>query len=258
MPEGDTIWRAAARLAPVLTGQVVAAFEAPRLRGPRPRVGSTIESVEAVGKHLLVHFGGGLSLDTHMRMTGSWHVYATDEPWRKPAQRMSCHIAVDGWDAVCFNAPVVRTYARSTPGASPVSHLGPDLCAEDVDIDVAVSRMDTVSDVTIAEALLDQRVAAGIGNVYKSEVLFLCGVDPFTPVSEVPVDVRRRLLEVAAKLLRSNLTTSRRTTVSGPPGSLGVYRRARRPCLRCGTPVRMRRHGEQNRSTYWCPTCQAG
>jgi endonuclease-8 len=109
---------------------------------------------------------------------------------------------------------------------------------------------------TIAEVLLDQRVAAGIGNVYKSEVLFACGLDPFTPVGEVSTDLRRRLVEKASVLLRRNLRTSRRTTTGGPPGSVAVYGRQRRSCRRCGTPIRMVHHGVHNRSTYWCPRCQ--
>ena len=143
-------------------------------------------------------------------------------------------------------------------GDDPVAHLGPDLCAAEPDLDAAVERMAAIPEpgTTIAEVLLDQRVAAGIGNVYKSEVLHACRLDPFTPVRDVPVELRRHLLDVAARLLRRNLTTTRRTTVAGPEGSVAVYRRARRPCPRCGTPVRSVRHGAQARSTYWCPRCQ--
>lgn len=263
MPEGDTIWRAAARLHPVLAGAELVRFEAPRLAGDRPRPGTAIEGVEAVGKHLLVHFAGGLSLDTHMRMTGSWHLYRTGERWRKGRHLVRCLLVVPGWEAVCFSAPVVRTYHRSGRNAlgqhdDPVGHLGPDLVAPEPDIDTAVARMATLPapGTSIAEVLLDQRVAAGIGNVYKCEVLFLCGLDPFTPVEQVPEPLRRRLLELAAKLLRRNLDTTRRTTIAGPPGSVAVYGRHRQPCRRCGTPVRMVHHGAQARSTYWCPRCQ--
>ena len=263
MPEGDTIWRAAARLDPVLAGAELVRFAAPRLAGDRPRPGTTVEGVEAVGKHLLVHFAGGLSLDTHMRMTGSWHLYRSGERWRKGRHLMRCLVAVPGWEAVCFSAPVVRTYHRGGRNAlgqadDPVAHLGPDLCTADVDLDLAGARMAAIPDpgTTVAEVLLDQRVAAGIGNVYKSEVLFACGLDPFTPIAQVPDDLRRRLLEVATRMLRRNLSTARRTTVPGPPGSVAVYGRQRQPCRRCGTPVRMVHHGAQARSTYWCPRCQ--
>lgn len=264
MPEGDTIWRAAARLRPALAGQVLERFEAPRLLGDRPRPGTLVEEVEAVGKHLLVHFAGGLSLDTHMRMTGSWHLYRVGERWRKPRHLLRCLVAVPEWEAVCFSAPVVRTYRRDGRAGAlgtaedPVAHLGPDLCRVDADLDEAVARMGSVPDpaTTVAEVLLDQRVAAGIGNVYKSEALFACRLDPFTPIAAVPPELRHRLVEVAGRMLRRNLTTTRRTTVSGPPGSVAVYGRHRQPCRRCGTLVRMVHHGAQARSTYWCPRCQ--
>ena len=264
MPEGDTIWRAAARLRPALAGQVLRRFDAPRLAGDRPRPGVRIDDVEAVGKHLLVHFAGGLSLDTHMRMTGSWHLYRPGERWRKPRHLLRCRLVVERFEAVCFSAPVVRTYRRDGRADAlgrvedPIAHLGPDLCAPGVDLDEAVRRMEALPDpgTTIAEVLLDQTVAAGIGNVYKSEVCFACGLDPFTPVEEVDPALRRRLLEVAARLLRRNLSTTRRTTIEGPPGGVAVYGRQRQGCRRCGTPIRMVHHGAQARSTYWCPSCQ--
>lgn len=258
------MWRTAARLRPALAGASLERFEAPRLLGDRPRPGTAIEEVEAVGKHLLVHFGGGLSLDTHMRMTGSWHLYRPRERWRKPRHLVRCLLVVPGWEAVCFSAPVVRTYRRDGRAgalgvdADPVGHLGPDLCTEEPDLDEAVRRMAMVPEpgTTVAEVLMDQTVAAGIGNVYKSEVCYACGLDPFTPIDVVDVVLRRRLVEVASRLLRLNLTSNRRTTTSGPPGSVAVYGRHRQPCRRCGTPVRMRHHGAQARSTYWCPSCQ--
>jgi len=263
VPEGDTIWKAASRLRPALAGAPLVRFDAPRLLGVRPRPGTRIDDVEAVGKHLLVHFDGGLSLDTHMRMTGSWHLYRAGERWRKPRHLLRCRLVVPDWEAVCFSAPVVRTYHRSGRNPlgqvdDPVGHLGPDLCSDEVDIDAAVARIDGLVEpgTAITEVLLDQRVAAGIGNVYKSEVLFACGLDPTTPIEQVEPALRRRLLATASQQLRRNLTTTRRTTVPGPPGSVAVYGRARRPCRRCGTPIRTARQGPQARSTYWCPRCQ--
>lgn len=255
MPEGDTLHRTAARLAPVLGGRTLERFEAPRLVGDRPRPGVGIGGVEAVGKHLLVHFDDGLTLRTHLGMTGSWHLYRAGERWRKPRHLVRVLVGVDGWDAVCFSAPTVQTYR---PGDDPIEHLGPDLCTPEVDLELAVARFGTEVDgaTEIAVALLDQRVAAGIGNVYKSEVLHRERVDPFLAVARVPVEVRRRLLGTAHRLLLANLTTTRRTTIAGPPGSVAVYRRARRPCPRCATPIVMARQGEHRRSTYWCPRCQ--
>ena len=264
MPEGDTIFRAAARLRPVLAGKELLRFEAPRLLGDRPKAGTRIDAVEAVGKHLLVHFDGGLTLETHMRMTGSWHIYRTGERWRKGAHLMRCRLDVEGWVAVCFAAPVVRTYRPAQPGGAlgrgtdPTAHLGPDLVRagfDDDDVATCVARMTTHVDpaTSIAEVLLDQRVACGVGNVYKSETLFACAVDPFAPVGAVDEPTRRRLIETASKQLRANLGRSQRETV---PGGLAVYGRQRQPCLRCGTPIRVQRHGTHARSTYWCPVCQ--
>lgn len=260
MPEGDTIWKAAERIRPALEGATVLRFEAPRLVGERPRDGTRIDAVEAAGKHLLVHFAGGLSLDTHMRMTGTWRLVRPGERWPRAAHRMRVRIDVAGWQALCFDAPVVRTFrARSAvPGlGDPRLALGPDLCRADADTDEAVRRLAAVrAPTSIAEALLDQRVVAGVGNVYKSEVLHACGVDPFVAADAVDDEVRAALVATAARMLRANLGPGRRTTVAGPPGSVAVYRRARRPCRRCGTPIRMARHGEHQRSTYWCPRCQ--
>ena len=264
MPEGDTLHRAANRLRPALAGQVLRRFEAPRLLGDRPVPGVTITEVEAVGKHLLVHFDDGLALRTHLGMPGSWQLYAEGARWTKPRHLLRALVGVDGWDAVCFSAPQVQTYRPAHPGGplgtslDPIGHLGPDLCTVDPDLGAAVERSHRIPEpsTTVAEVLLDQRVAAGIGNVYKSEVLHRCRIDPFAPVGDVPVAARRQLLAVANRLLLANLTTTRRTTVPGPPGSVAVYGRARRPCRVCGTPIRMVRHGEQNRSTYWCPRCQ--
>lgn len=264
MPEGDTLHRTANRLRPALAGATLTRFEAPRLRGDRPTPGVAITDVEAVGKHLLIHFADGLTLRTHLGMPGSWHLYPEGARWRKPRHLLRALVAVPGWEAVCFSAPQVETYRPAHPGGAlgsgrdPVGHLGPDLCTPEPDLDEALRRFGTLPEpgTSVAEVLLDQRVAAGIGNVYKSELLHRCRVDPFVDAALVPEPVRRQLLAAANRLLLHNLTTTRRTTVAGPAGSVAVYGRARRPCPRCGTPVRMQRHGSQNRSTYWCPTCQ--
>jgi endonuclease-8 len=225
----------------------------------RPRPGDLILAVESVGKHLLIRFERGLVLQTHMMMTGSWHLYRAGERWQRPQHQMRALIEVDGWVAVCFAAPVVRTYLESD-AATPVDHLGPDLCRPDADLADGLARMGAIPEpsTSIAEVLLDQRVAAGVGNVYKSEVLFACRLDPFTPLDRVAAPIRERLLATAARMLRANLGpstgTAARTTV---PGGLAVYGRSRRPCRVCGTPIQMRRHGAQPRSTYWCPSCQA-
>jgi endonuclease-8 len=260
VPEGDTLFKAAARLRPALAGHVLTRFEAPRLRGEAPALGTRIEQVEARGKHLLIHFEGGLTLRTHLRMSGSWHVYRERERWQRPAYLARAVVGTDsGWLGVCFAAPVVETYHRAGSQPDALASLGPDLCRPlaltDAVLDDVVARAARLADpaATLGDALLDQRIAAGIGNVYKSEACFACGLDPTTPLAEVPAEARRRVWAVAARQLQDNLDrTDRRTH----PDGVAVYGRRGQPCRRCGTPIRMTRTGGLARSTYWCPTCQ--
>lgn len=214
-----------------------------------------IEAVEAVGKHLLIRFPKRLVLHSHMMMTGSWHLYRTNERWRERKHLARAVVEVPGWVAVCFAAPVVQTYRDGGVEPSPISHLGPDLCLPDIDFDVIAARTTALAapGTTIAEVLLDQRMACGIGNVFKSEALWACRVHPFRPIEQVDESTRDRLWRTASKQLRSNLGGGARTTV---PGGLAVYGRQRQPCRACGSVIEMRHHGEQARSTYWCPTCQ--
>jgi endonuclease-8 len=264
VPEGDTIHQAATRLRAALEGRALTRFEARPTRGPAspPRPGTVVTAVEAVGKHLVVRFGDGHVLRTHLRMTGRWDLYGPGERWRRPRHLARAVIEVEGAVAVCFAAPVVElsraagtTATEHLPG---VDHLGPDLCREDADRAAAVANMALADPaMAIAEVLLDQRVAAGIGNVYKSEVLWACRVHPLTPLADVDGPTRGALIETAASLLLRNLGRGPRTTIGArQTGALAVYGRARRPCPRCGTPVTSRRTGGQQRSTYWCPRCQ--
>ncbi|MET0728271.1 MAG: DNA-formamidopyrimidine glycosylase family protein [Acidimicrobiales bacterium] len=260
MPEGDTLFKVAARLRPALAGHVLTRFEAPRLRGDAPTVGSRIEQVESRGKHLLIDFEGGITLRTHLRMTGSWHVYRDRERWQKPAHLARAVVGADsGWVTVCFQAPVVETFHRGGAEPDVLATLGPDLClaaslADDV-LDVILGRAGSRAGagLTLGEALLDQRIAAGVGNVYKSEACFAIGIDPATPMADVNEAARRRVWALAGRLLQANLGHAERRT---HPGGLAVYGRHGQPCRRCGTPIRMTRHGDLARSTYWCPTCQ--
>jgi endonuclease-8 len=258
MPEGDTIHRVANRLRPALAGQPLVRLEAPRATGRRPAPGTTIAAVDAVGKHLLIRFADGTILRTHLRMTGSWHLYRTGEGWQQPAHLVRALVEVPGWVAVCFAAPVVAL-EHERASTSGIGHLGPDLARADLtdaDLDTCCERLATLAepDAEIGAVLLDQRIACGVGNVYKSEALWACGVDPATPVGRIDPAARRHLLATAARMLQANVTTvgERATHRQG----LAVYGRRGRPCRRCGTPVRMRRQGEHARSTYWCPTCQ--
>lgn len=245
MPEGDTIFRTARALDRVLGGQELVRFEARRLRYPPFPPGTVVLGAEARGKHCLVRFDDGRVLHTHLGMTGSWHLYRSGERWRRPPGTARAVVEVDGWTAVCFAAPTVELTA--TPA---LDHLGPDLCRPDADLDEAVRRMAERSAPgrTIGEALLDQGIAAGIGNIWKSEACFACGIDPFTAVGALAEPERRRVLEAAAVKLRAAGTGNR------PP--MAVYKRAGEPCRRCGTPVRSAVQGTHRRATYWCPTCQ--
>jgi endonuclease-8 len=260
VPEGDTIHRSAAALDRALAGRVLVRFEGKRLPPHRPfRPGTVVTGVEARGKHCLVHFDDGRTLHTHMRMSGSWHLYRPGERWQRSPGSARAVVEVapteekEGWVAVCFAAPVVELLEDSTEATG---HLGPDLCRDDPDLDEAVCRMGELSpsDRSIGDALLDQRVASGIGNVYKCEACFAAGVDPATPVRLVDEGLRRHLLDVAGRQLRANLGKVDRDTTTW--GGLAVYGRSGRPCRRCGTPIVAANQGRDARITYWCPSCQ--
>lgn len=259
MPEGDTIHRAARRLASVLDGRRLTRLEAPRLSRPMPPAGTGVVAVEARGKHLLVHFDDGHVLHTHMRMNGSWHTYAAGARWQRSPRRMRVVLADHEVQAVCFDAPVVELLDEAGLDRHPgLRALGPDLVVDDDAVAVGLQRMGTLgtADRLVVEVLLDQRIAAGIGNVYANEVTFLAGVNPSTPLSAVAVGERQSMLADAQRLLRANLATQVRTTVPGPRGGLWVYDRAGRPCRRCGTTLVGAAMGDGARPTTWCPACQ--
>ena len=266
MPEGDTIHRTAAALRRALLDRRLTRVELPRIPLPHPAIGATIARIEARGKHLLVHASDGLVVHTHQRMTGAWHLYRPRERWRKSPRAARVVLGVEGGGggagvvAVCFAAPVVAVLAAEDLARHPtLRRLGPDLCDPQVDLDAAAERLGRFSppDRTIGEALLDQRIACGVGNVYRSDVLFLHGLAPDTPVAAVSKHQRRAVLATASDLLRANLDGGDRTTVDGAPaGSLWVYGRGGEPCRRCGTPILRSVLGEQARSVYHCPACQ--
>jgi endonuclease VIII len=260
VPEGDTIHRTATALRTALVGKPTVSFSAPRLLGPFPTPGRTIETVRSHGKHLEIMWDDGLTLHTHMRMTGSWHLYRQGERWRKRTDQMRVSIEVPDWVAVCFNAPVVEMYRQFDRHRHPgFGRLGPDLCQSTADLGECIDRLlDYVDpDAPIAEVLLDQHVACGVGNVYRSEVLWTVELSPFARVGSLEVDDARQIINAAARLLRANLNDSRRVTVPGMAGGLAVYGRNGQRCGRCGDTIQVKRIGEMNRLLYWCPGCQA-
>lgn len=283
MPEGDHIFRTARTLHRALAGHEVVRFESvlpalTRVHDDTPITGQTIDGVSAAGKHVLMRFSGGLVLRTHMRMNGSWHIYRPGESWQRPRRDMRLVVATRAFEAVGFNVPVAE-FLKPSDMARPDVHLrrgyggqdlrlmGPDLLGEEFDVDEAVRRFRQGPSLEIADALLNQRIAAGAGNVYKSEVLFLCGVDPFTPVHRVSDEKLRDILATARKHLTANVVDPKGgiTTYRGYRRHAGrdaserryVYGRARKPCRACGTLIRVRAQGPHARLTYWCPACQA-
>jgi endonuclease-8 len=254
MPEGDTIYRAAATLQRWLAGREVTAARTTVDRLPAQKlVGQTVDAVEARAKHLLVRFSGGSVLHTHMKMTGSWHVYTAGERWRKPpAQaRFVLEVAPDRV-AVCFNAPVIELLAARGEEQHPsLSGLGPDVLKPPVDLgEVRRRAAATPAATSIGELLLDQRVVSGIGNIWRCETLFVERVDPFRPHGGLDGDDLDRLVSRASTLMLQSLRPE------DDRGEPWVYGRYRRPCRRCGTPIRRGHLGAQARLVYWCPRCQ--
>jgi endonuclease-8 len=272
MPEGDTIFRAARTLHRALAGKTILRFESAcpalnRIDDDRPLAGRTVESVSSRGKHLLMAVSGDLVLRTHMRMNGSWHIYRPGERWRKPERDMRVLIATAEIIAVGFNIPVAEFLSRAELARhAQLVRLGPDLAAEDFDREEALRRLRGLAETPIADALLDQRVVAGIGNVLKSEVLFVSKVDPFAAVGRLSDETMARIVNEGRRLMKMNVldrmatlspAIGRRTTGSLDPfQKLWVYGRGGRPCRTCGTPIQSRHTGPDARLTYWCPTCQ--
>ena len=278
MPEGDTIYRAARALQRAIGGRVVAGFETglaklARVNDDSPVVGRVVEKVESRGKWLLIYFSGDLILVTHMLMSGSWHLYRTGEKWWMGRDRMRVVIKTPEWEAVGFNIPVAEFYtARSLERSSEVPKLGPDILSDEFTVEGGVARLADYGrenpDAEIGVVLLNQRVMAGLGNVYKSEVAFAAGVNPFRAMRTITEREMERVVDFAWRYMKSNVaegtgagivTTSgnRRTThAMDREERLWVYRRQGQECRRCGATVMMRKQGVQVRSTYWCPECQ--
>lgn len=246
MPEGDSLHRAARRLQ-VLVGERVEA-ESPHPRAAASGVaaavdGRVLQSVEAVGKNLLLRFEGGVTVHSHLRMRGRWRVTPrgarrTGRPWLV--------LRGGAWEAAQWNGPVL-----SLAGAARLRALGPDLLADDTDPRALVPRLRAAGPGRLlGEVLLDQRVVAGIGNMWMAESLHRASLSPRLPVGAATDEELELALVAARGLMRGSLARQR--------PQRAVYRRAGRPCPRCGTPVRSRGLGDANRTAYWCPACQRG
>ncbi len=253
MPEGDTIHRSATRLAAALAGRAVVAVELSRSAAPPPPPGTVVERVEARGKYLLVGFDDGTVLETHLKMTGSWHLYRRGERWRRARGRARAVVTTEEWEAVCFDAPHVRLLrGREAPATT---HLGPDLTGPDPDRGEVLRRLARAEHANrpLIDVVLDQRLFCGVGNVYANEVLWACGRHPEAPLRSIDDTGRRDLVATAHRLLRVNLGRADRRTVAE---GLAVYGRRGRPCRRCGAAIRRADLGRHRRATFWCPRCQ--
>ena len=262
MPEGDTIFRVARSMHRALAGQVllrtdfrVAAHATASLAG------QVVREVVPVGKHLLLRTDGGLTLHSHLRMDGSWVLYRAGDRWDAgPGHQIRVALETASWAAVGYRLPVVDLLPTAEE-AQVVGHLGPDILQPTLALDVVLQRLERVPSRSVAEAILDQRNLAGIGNVYKNEVLFLQGLDPWTPVGEVP-DLAALVLR-ARRLMLGNLDSAERTTTGrrGRGQRTWVDERAGLPCWRCGAAILTALQGgdlTQARRTWWCPRCQPG
>jgi endonuclease VIII len=244
VPEGDSLHRAARRLQPLVGQRVEAESPNPRAQatGVARRIdGRVLEGVEAVGKNLLLRFEGDIIVRSHLRMTGRWRI----EPRGKVRAGLPWLVLRgDELEGVLWNGPVLTLQSRD------VRRLGQDVLAEEFDIDAAVAALRRAGDRRLGEALQDQRLVAGIGNMWMAEALWTIQLSPWTGVGEASDEALRAAVTAARRLMQEALATGR-------PGRQ-VYRRAGRPCLRCGTIVRSRGQGDDNRTAYWCPACQAG
>jgi len=275
MPEGDTIFRTARSLGRALCGEPVTTFRSTyplltRFHDDAPITGRTVERVESRGKWLLIHFSGGATLATHMLMSGSWHIYRHGERWLQPRQNMRIVIENSRYLAVGFRVPVAEMHTpESLARQRRIPAAETDVLSSAFDEDEVKRRLLARADEAIADALLDQSVMAGVGNVFKSEICFISGVHPYCRVSALRAEQVQSIIAASRKLVCANVLEDsgdtivtymgrgRRTTHdSDPSASLWVYGRAGEPCRRCGEPIRRRIQGDDARVTFWCPRCQ--
>jgi len=292
MPEGDTIFRAAVALRKALLHEVLTDFESSldvirEIDLRTPVVGRKVHAVEAVGKHLMMVFRveqtsdsgflsepvptpaawgfdllrGDLVLHTHMRMTGSWHIYRRGEVWRKPTSYARVVLSTKDFVVPCFSAPVVELLTASEAVRHPMlTSRGTDAITDGFDSSLAFRQLRLFNNMPVGVALMNQRAMAGVGNVFKSEVMYIQRINPFNCMSELDDLTLQNLIEESHNLLVLNRTRSARRTrfVLNERERLWVYVRSGEPCFTCGTLIKMQRQGLDGRSTYYCPRCQTG
>ncbi len=275
MPEGDTIFRTARSLGRALIGKPVTAFRSTfplltRVNDDTPLAGQTVESVEARGKWLLISFSGGGILASHLLMSGRWHIYRHGERWQLARIHMRIVIENGEYQAVGFRVPVAEMHtARTLARSAKIPRAENDALSAEFDAGAALERLLNCLDEALADALLDQRVLAGVGNVFKSEICLVNGLNPFRKVGTLTRAEATAAIASAQRLLKANVLEDsgdtivtfrgqqRRTTHASDPGaSLWVYGRADEPCRRCGELIRRRIQGADARVTFWCPRCQ--
>jgi endonuclease-8 len=275
MPEGDTIFRTARALGRALNGKPITVFRSTfplltRFNDDTPLAGQFVESVESRGKWLLIHFSGGGTLATHMLMSGSWHIYRPGERWQLSRIHMRIVIENSDYLAVGFRVPVARMHTAQSLARDPkIPPPALDVLSPEFDTATAARRILAHSNEEIGDVLLHQEVLAGVGNVFKSEVCFVTGINPFCKVAALGREQVAALIAAARKLVAANVLEDsgdsivtyggrkRRTTHESDPGaSLWVYGRKSEPCRRCGEPIRRRIQGPDARVTFWCPGCQ--
>jgi endonuclease VIII len=251
LAEGDTIHRAARRIGAALAGEVLA-VAAPNPRGRASGVerldGRTLDQVEARGKHLLLRFGDAV-LHSHLGMNGSWRIASRETSFGKPASSAWVVLAGEEQQAAQFGGPTLRVLSRDQLRRDPVlSRLGPDILAPDFELEAMAASLRSAADRTVGDALLDQHLVAGIGNIFKSEACFAAQVDPWRAVADLPDEELDGVLSCARRLMQESVAR-------GHP-SRAVYRRAGQPCPRCGAAILSQGQGDANRTTYWCRRCQ--
>jgi endonuclease-8 len=273
MPEGDTIYRTAVRLRAVMQGKRIktvrgrdAALDTAKLSGKE------ITAIEARGKHLLIHTSGQQTIHSHMGMTGSWHLYQPGQAWQKPEKWAAIVLEMQQEDkpqteptesvppsvVVCFSPKTLELLSATGLRRHPyLGRLGPDILAAHFEPSDVVPRFRAHDRVPIGEAVMNQTILCGIGNIYKSEVLFLSRIDPFCRVSGLSDQQLSELVALARKLMERNLSGHlRQTRYTGDGARLWAYGRGGKPCLECGQRIQTRRQGTLGRITFWCPNCQ--